>query len=207
MARTLPSAVLSAIAANLVRVAFFGEFQFAGGTVRLWTGYGTITWNGHTWTGAGDFAGLSPVDETTEVGAAGLTFTLSGIPSSTLAIALGDAYRGRKCTLWLAILDSTMATVVDAAQVFSGLMDVMKIDDAGETATISLQAESRLIDLGRPRTVRYTDQEQQNLFPGDLGLQYVAKLAEQPIYWGTPTPAAASAPGYSGGGDTVDQLE
>ena len=135
MARNLPSAVATAIAQKIVRLAFFAEFQFASGTVRLWTGYGSKSWNSQTWTGAGDFGGVSPVSETTEVGAPGLTFTLSGIPSDSLALALGDAYRGRPCKLWLAILDASDA-VVDAYMVFGGRMDVLQIEDGGETAVI-----------------------------------------------------------------------
>ncbi len=198
MARDLPSAVATAIVQTVVPLAHFAEFSFASGTVRMWSGLGPITWAGQTWTGSGDFGGLSPVDETTELGASGLSFTLSGIPSSILALALGDLYRGRPCKLWLAILNPAGA-VVDTYLVFAGRMDVMKIDDSGETGSIALQAESRMIDLKRARQLRYTDAEQKRLFPGDLGLEYVAKLAEKPLQWGVPN-AAAADPGYGGGG-------
>lgn len=205
MARDLPSAVATAIVQPVVKLAFFVEFQFASGAVRMWTGNGDKSWNSQTWTGAGDFGGISPVDETTEFGAAGLTFTLSGVPSSTVALALTDAYRGRNCKLWLVILDASDA-VVDSYQIFAGRMDVMTIDDSGEVSRISIQVESRLIDLARARAQRYTDAEQQLKFPGDLGLQYVAKLAEKPLNWGVPAPTTPAAAGY-GGGAGGSQLE
>ena len=207
MARDLPAAVATAIAAGVVPIAFFAEFQFAGGTVRMWTGYASISWNSQTWLAAGDFGGLSPVDETTEVGAAGLTFTLSGIPSSLLSVALADHYRGRACKLWMAIMNTGATAVVDAYPVFGGRMDVMNIEDAGETSKITIQAESRLIDLTRARTVRYTNEEQQRLFPGDLGLEYVAKLAEKPLYWGVPSPAAAASSNYGNGRGSNSEAE
>lgn len=203
MGRDLPITLATAIAQAVVPVAFFAEFAFASGTVRMWTGLSNLTWDGHTWLPAGDFGGLSPVDETTEVGAAGLTFTLSGVPSTLVATALGDAYRGRTCKLWLATIDA--GAVAGASLIFGGRMDVMKIDDGGETSVVTIQAENRLIDLTRPRIVRYTDEEQQRLFPGDLGLQYVAKLAEKPIYWGVPSPAAAASAGYGGGRDGLNR--
>lgn len=182
-----------------MKVAFFAEFQFASGTVRVWSGIGAKVWGAQTWSGAGDFGGITPVDESTEVQAAGLAFKLSGIPSSTLSLALGDNYRGRPCKLWLAVLDAADA-VVDAYQVFAGRMDVMKIDDGGDTATINVQAENRLVDLTRARSLRYTDAEQKRLFAGDLGLEYVAKLAEKPLYWGVPPPAGGASYGGGGGG-------
>lgn len=199
MARDLPTAVATAIAQPVVRLAFFAEFQFASGTLRVWTGAGNKSWSAQTWSGVGEFAGLSPVDETTEIGAAGLTFSLNGISSSLLALALDDAYRGRACKLWLAILDANDA-VVDAHQIFAGRMDVMSIVDGGETGSITLQAENRLVDLTRARSLRYTDAEQQRLFPGDLGCAYVAKLAEKPIYWGVAPPHSSSSGSFGGGG-------
>jgi hypothetical protein len=205
MARDLPVAVASAITQPVVPLAFFAELQFASGTVRMWSGFGTKSWNGQNWSGAGDFGGLSPVDESTEVRAAGLAFTLSGIPSNSIALALGDSYRGRPCKLWMAILDDAEA-IVGAHQIFAGRMDVMKIDDTGETATISVQAESRLVDLRRPRSLRYTDAEQQRLFAGDVGLEYVAKLAEKPLFWGVPAPGG-TAPGYGGDDDMSSDSE
>lgn len=205
MARGLPASVAAAITQGVVKVAFFAEFQFASGTVRMWTGFGDKNWNAQVWTGAGDFGGISPVDETTEFGASGLTFTLSGVPSTAVALALADNYRGRPCKLWLAILDEADA-VVDAYQIFAGRMDVMTIDDSGDVSRISIQVESRLIDLGRARTRRYTDAEQQLLYPGDRGCEYVAKLAEKPLNWGVPAPTPTSA-SYGGGGARTHQLE
>ena len=203
MSRNLPSAVASAVVAAVVNVRFFGEFQFASGTVRLWTGAGSKIWNAQTWTGAGDFAGISPVDETIAGGAAGLLFTLSGVPASTLAIALADNYRGKPCKLWLAIVDATEA-IVDTYQLFGGRMDVMNIEDAGNDSRIGIQAESRLIDLTRPRSLRYTDAEQRRLFAGDLGLEFVAKLAEKALHWGVP---GAVAPAYGGGGGDANDYD
>lgn len=204
MSRTLPSAVATGIAATVVKYAFFAEFQFASGTVRMWSGVGDKSWDSQTWTGAGDFGGMSPVDETTEVAATGLTFTLSGIPSSTLSLALSDNYRGKPCKLWLAILDAADA-VADAYQLFAGRMDVMAIEDGSETGEVSVDAESRLIDLNRARSLRYTDAEQKRLYPGDLGCEYAAKLAERMLYWMVPTPASGAAYGGGGGGLNSDE--
>ena len=63
-------------------------------------------------------------------------------------------------------------------------MDVMTIEDAGETASISLSAESRLIDLERARVRRFTDNDQQNQFSGDTSLRFVASLQDKEIAWG-----------------------
>ncbi len=199
MSRALPGPMAVAIVQPLVKVILLAELNFASGPIRCWTGRGPLNWNGVAWLGTGEFGGISPVDETTEIGAAGLTFTLSGIPSDLIATCLADPYRGRSAKLWLAIVDNVdNPTVLYAYQVFGGRMDTIKLADTGQTSTVTLQAENRLIDLGRPRNLRYTDQEQQRIFPGDIGLQYVAKLPGQPIWWGVAPSAPAASPGYGG---------
>lgn len=204
MPRDLPSAVATAIAAKVVPLAFFAEFEFSSETLRMWSGRGNKSWNGHTWIGAGEFGGISPADETSEIGASGLAFTLSGVPNELRALALADAYRGRNCRAWIAILNAEEA-VTGAYQFFGGRMDVMTITGAGETSRISVQAESRMIDLFRARVSRYTDAEQQRRYPGDTSLSRVAKLAERPLPWGQAglRGASATAPGYSGGADLL----
>ena len=198
MARDLSTAMAGAVTAPLAQLALLAEFDFASGTVRFWTGYGQQTWSGVVWTGSGDLGAVSPIDETTTVGAASLSFTLSGVPSDLIALSLGDAYRQKKCKLWLAAVNGA-GVIQGAYQIFGGRMDVMKIADNGTTSTITLTAENQLIDLGRARDLRYTDEEQQRLFPGDRGLEYVAKLSEQPIYWGIATPATGTAAAYASG--------
>jgi hypothetical protein len=67
-------------------------------------------------------------------------------------------------------------------------MDTMQITDAGETSQVRIACESRLIDLQRARERRFTDEDQQELYPGDLGLEYVAGLQEREIAWGKEAP-------------------
>jgi hypothetical protein len=200
MSRGLSSPVATGIAQTVVPIAFFAEFSFASGALRMWSGYGDKLWNAVNWTGSGELGGISPVDETSEIGASGLTFTLSGVPNALRAIALADAYRGRPCKAWLAILNDAGA-VLGAYQFYAGRMDVMPMKAAmvGATSAISIQSENRLVDLYRPRSSRWTNAEQQRLSPGDTSCSRIGKLAERPLPWGVPTAdsAAAAAPSYN----------
>ena len=47
----------------------------------------------------------------------------------------------------------------------------------------SVSAESAGVDLLRGVTVRYTDQDQQRLFAGDKGLEYVVAQGDKIIKW------------------------
>lgn len=208
MARTLTAGMISEVAKATVRPCLLAYFDFASGALRLWTGTRSVSFGGNTFTGLGDLVNVSPIQEVRGTRPNGLTFSLNGVPSATLTIALADAYRGRTCTLWLGFIDSSEALISDPVQIFSGRMDTLKIVDDGATSSITVQAESRFIELERSRELRYTDQVQQHLFAGDRGLEFVAALQDAEIPWGQQgrtVPVGTGGGGNQGGGVVSDE--
>jgi len=185
MSRTLSLAVAAACAAQQVAPAYLVELVFDSAPLRLWSGRGNITWSGKTFVGTGTLGGISEIEETAKIAANGIELSLSGIPSASISLALTEPYRGRRAYVWLAFFNITTGTMIaNPVPVFAGRMDTMRVKDSGETSTIALSCESKLIDLERPRERRYTHEDQQDLFPGDLGLEFVAGLQEKELFWG-----------------------
>ena len=184
MARDLTASVITEITSTSLRPFLLFEGEFANGYVRVWTGYGNLTWNSYTWTGVGDFAAVSAVEETTETRAAGVTVSLSGIPSAMISTTLSSARQGKTGKLYIGVLDASGAVIADPYLAFQGRLDVPAIDDGGETATISISYESRLVDLERPRERRYTPEDLQIDYADDRGFEYVAALQDVSISWG-----------------------
>lgn len=184
MSRDITSGLNTEFTSDALQMVFFIKTVWSSGTTYAWTGYGDITWDSQTWTGAGHMLGLPTVSETKEIQANGATFSLSGVPSSLVSLILSDARQGNEVSLWVGALDSSGNIVSDPYKLFSGLMDVPGIQEGGDTSVISLQAENRLIELERPREIRYTNRFQKDRFSGDKGLQYVASLQNKSINWG-----------------------
>lgn len=185
MARDLTAGMTAAIAADTVRPILLAEIVFASGTSRVWNGIGDIVFGANTYQGVGKFGSATPVQETTELQASGVTFSLSGIPADMLSIALQDVRWGKSAKLYFGLLNlSTGALIADPYLIFSGMTDVPAIDEGDDTATVSITAENRLVDLERPRIRRYTHEDQQLRDPGDLGFEYVASLQDASISWG-----------------------
>lgn len=167
---------------NASLTAFFAvELEFTSGTLRFWNGYGDLTVNGDTYTGSGDLLGISAIEETAEIGAKGATVTMSGIPSYLLSIALAENYRNRTASIYVGTIDGA---TVESYKIFSGRMDMMDLEEQGETCAISLQIENKLIDLERSRVRRYTSEDQKALYSGDKGFEFVNSLQEANIKWG-----------------------
>ena len=182
--RNLTSGIKTEITAKRFRPVVFFQFAFDGGDLNLWTGIGPIDWNGDTWEGSGDLLSVSPVRETQKTKAVGVEFQLTGIKTSIVSLALSEDYQGRVAQMWLAMLDTSQNVISDPYLNFKGRMDVMTIEDSGDTATISLTAESVLVDLEKPKERRYTDEDQQNEFSGDKGFEFVPGLQEKEIRFG-----------------------
>lgn len=193
--RDLSATNEAASLATVVKLAIFCEIDFSGGAVRAWTGVGNITTLGRTFSGLGDLAGVSAIEETGEVAATNVTLELSGVPSAMISRVMSENVRCRPVRLWLGFMNEAFTDLLDEPlQIFAGRADPAVIKDNGVTATIHINVESRLVDLRRPRTRRYTHEEQVRRYAGDLFFESTAGLAERPIYFGIPT--KAGSPSY-----------
>lgn len=196
--RSLSANMVTEVSASQLSPIILASLSFTT-PVNLWSGYGTITYASTGYLGIGTLGTISPVEETTDLAARGITMQLSGVPTAMIAVALSENYQGKECSVMFGALDSSGALVSTPITIFSGRMDVMSINDDGQNATIGMTAENKLVDFRRPREVRYTDEEQKNLYSGDKGLEFVNSIQEKEIYWGN---AKFSAPvDDSGGGN------
>jgi len=181
--RDLATDQLAMIVAAAQRPVMFYEGEFSGGTLRLWTGVGTISWNSQTWTGAGNLLSVGEIQETTEIRASGTTVSLNGLNSSLIAVALAQCRQGLSGRVWLGGLDASGAVIADPFMAFEGRLDVPEISDEGETCNVSVSYEGRLILLERPKERRVTHEDQQIDYPGDLFREYIAGMQDKVVTW------------------------
>jgi len=206
MSRDLSTVTIENIESDVVYPFFAVELLFDGAnTLRMWTGQGTLVLqDGTQWVGAGSILDISAIEETAEMAVKGATIAISGLSSEALSLALSEPYQGRVCNIYFgtfstgAILqeggsyillqDGSKINIQDGSagfnQMFSGYMDQMNIVDAGDTATIELMVENRLIDLERVRVARFTSGYQKSIYPNDKGLDFVEDLQDKNIAWG-----------------------
>jgi len=183
MARELTAGMQAEVQAASLRPVVFYEGEFASGTLRLWSGLGTKSWNGQSWLAAGNLLGISEIAETAEIRSVAFTCSLSGNISALIAIALAEARLGKPGKVWFGTLDASGAVTADPYLAFSGRLDVPTIDDAGAACTIAIRYESRLADLQRSRERRWTHDDQQIDHPGDRFFEYQEGLVGQVLLW------------------------
>lgn len=185
MVRTVAAPAQAVLDGSTPVIVAFIEMLLSS-PLRLNTSAVTIDWNARSWLGAGLLGTIEEIDDTPNE-SKGLRFMLSGVPSSMLAIALGEQVRNKPCTIWFAILDPTTHAVLDAVQAWAGTLDQLPITQTGDTCTITATAEHAGANFARPKPLRYTDADQQRLYPGDTSLRFVVSQANHQDVW----PAAA----------------
>ena len=190
MSRTVPAALLTALDSDEIEVFYAVDLAFDSGNMRLWTGYGNKTINSQTYTGTGDLLTIDGLEEVSDLSARGTTLTLNGLDSTIVSYALTEEYQGRLVTIYWGVGSNTV-------EVFRGYMDKMTIQDAGETSTISLTVESRLIALERANVRRYTreshsavrlrkwlDDGNSGAPAADTFFDWTTQLQDKQIVWG-----------------------
>ena len=154
-----------------------------------------------TYLGAGDLLSIGAIQETAELTANGATVTLGGIKQSLLTLARDEPYQGRPLIIRLGAFDENGDLIASPVILFSGFMDIMTIADSGDTSTITVTVENKLIAFQRTAVRRYTAEDQKIDYPlklpngnsnpdYDAGFEFVAKIQEKEIVWGRPSPAS-----------------
>lgn len=184
MARNLTAGFITEATAGSNRPLVLFEGVFATSTIRLWNGYGNLSWNGQTWLGNGWFQGMEGGDETTEVEAVDMTIVLSGVPAALISLALGDQKQGAAGSIYIGFLNSSGAVIADPYLWWKGTYSHAEIEYDPDTPMVRLVYDSPLTDMDRPREQRWTHDAQQKLFAGDLGFQYVQAAANWHGQWG-----------------------
>lgn len=185
--RDLTAAFIAQLEAQSKMVALFFEGDFANGTVYLWSGLGEIDWDGKTWVGFGGvLAGISRIKETSDTKAEGIAITLSGITETMRSLILAECEQGKPGSVFVGFIDDNGDVVADPSNAFEGRLDVPSMVDDGKQINVTITYENRLRDLERVRELRYTDASQQEIFPGDVGFEYVPSLQDWNGTWGRP---------------------
>ena len=150
MARSITTAFKNAIKSSVVRPFLAVELEFSTGTLRFWNGYGDLSMtaggSSNTFTGLGDLLGVSPISESDQIEAIGASLSLTGIKSSLISTALTGNYTNRNASIFFGVFDTSKNVISDVYTLFKGKMDIMKIDEGSESATITLNLENRLIN-------------------------------------------------------------
>lgn len=185
MSRWVSSANQTAAESQNILMALAVDLDFASGHVRAHDGIGAISIGGNSYEGIGSFGSIEAVEESIEVIAKPLKLKLSGVDSSIISKALNETtnYQNRSATLYFVVYNTTTCALVDTPEtLWEGRMNQMTIALNGEDSGVSVLCEHRL--RREPRVARYTHEDQQLVYSGDLGFNLIGKIRGFRGTWG-----------------------
>lgn len=193
MSKTIDSLVQASLDGKNFTGVILARLHFGATTYRYANTYQSIYWDetgggDQEYIGLGNLAGITPLTETNELGAQTIQLTVSGVPNNSITEAFSDNYINQPVYIWYATLDPTTYSVEGGQNgpilIFAGRMDFAAIE-FGETATITINATSRLADWERSRGGRFNDgYQRKNIDPTDRAFRYVRALQSKTITWG-----------------------
>tara|TARA_R100001463_G_scaffold71146_1_gene124916 strand:+ start:3842 stop:4468 length:627 start_codon:yes stop_codon:yes gene_type:complete len=180
----IDSAIEARLGQDHQELFFAVKAEFDTDDILIWTGNDDLVINSETYTGAGALLSISSIEDTLDLKPSGIAIALSGMDSDILNMALTENYQNRDISVFMGFLMGGSNEVAGVLKVFAGRMMSLSIDDGIDGATVSIDAENRLIDLERPSNLRYTAESQKFIDSSDTSLNRVQQLQDKQIAWG-----------------------
>lgn len=206
MTRPLTGPVDTVVASGKQNWALLLELGFDSGVVNVWSGTGELPANGKTWLGLGDMGSISGVTEVTDLTDVVLKATLSHIMTGLMP-ELVDEVTTQDTTFrpfeFLIVFFDDDRVVIGTVILAVGFIDQIQLAVGADGGGITIDLVTETALLTRSNFVRMTNDAQQNIFPEDLGLQFVTDLDDQ-IIWGNSGDVSTigRGGGRSGGGES-----
>ncbi|HBY41456.1 hypothetical protein [Ponticaulis sp.] len=210
--RVITPTMVAAAKASPSRLLAFAEINTSSGWVRVHSGHGERVYNGQTYLGMGEFAGIGQFTENADTSNNRVTLSLKVLDPALLAEVMNESLNGYECFVHLVALDEYRRVLEGVDYVIDGEIVDVKVQEGSLEkqipSVISLVVGDWIERWATPaEAAKTTDADQQHLFPGDRFFD----LAE--IVAGSPANTLPVKTNYSGsgrggmGGDPVRRLK
>lgn len=179
----LTAAMRRAVRDRRYPLALLAAIDHPDGVFYAWTGIGTLSWDGHEWTGVGVLGSITPVRQVTDLQIQELQFHLSGVPPQQTKW-LSSSVRGREAQAWLAALKPDGTVVKYPYRLSISLLDYQSyfIDESG-SPQLTLIGQTGFYTLDRAVDEVWSAEDQKRSFPTDTGLDLMYTLVNQTVNW------------------------
>lgn len=149
--------------------------------LRLWTGYGTLTFGNRNYTGAGSVLGVSEVETALGEPDKRVTLSLSGVPRASRRRFLQDVGPKEVVIEWIFSLDrgKTWSKAPNDMTPFTFRGQLSSPSMTQGVLTVEVETMRGDVDRGRPLPWSHEDQQQRH--PGDRGMEYMRILANEGV--------------------------
>ena len=188
MSRQINSSVLQQLTGPSLKPAIFVSLTFKSETCFIWSGIGTVYFNGQSWTGIGSLLNISTIEDGNTVDARGVSVTVSGLDPLMLGNCMSEFVLGKPAAIYMGLY-SGGNLIPFPITAWAGRTDQPTVNVSGKEVTITINLENRLVDMNIPGSRRYENSDQQMAapsgWPGDQCFAYTSSLLFRNLFWGS----------------------
>lgn len=185
MPRTIDIGTIAAMSQNNYKPVVLVEINTPSLDIRLTSNTQDVVYDSNTYT-AGALGGISTISETADINDAQVSIVFSGIDAAVKAAVADSDFINSPVTVRVQFFNEDWVTSGNGLIYFVGSAASQNIA-SGQSSEITVSCKSKIASLSRPRSERYSDQEQRayaaSLGTTDLGMQYASELASKDIIW------------------------
>jgi len=159
------------------------DFDFPSGHSRVWSGMGDLTFGGNTYSGLGQLGKIEVPTEGVGLDAQTKKYQCSGVDPALMLESDIDYSYGRSVTEYFGFFDTETGKLVAVPEInWEGRIDSIRRVD-GKEPIIEVSAEHRMVLLQRNDLWRYTQEHQDQFYPGDNGFDQVTVIQLKKVIW------------------------
>lgn len=154
-------------------------------TLHAWSGIHPLSYGGNAYLGVGHVAGMQTIRKTEDIEHVEQQLSLSGLDPSALT-ELDSSVRGRTAQILLAALNDDGQAIADPLVLNTLQQDTLTwTRGSDDTVTMTLNCWESLPFVGRTRGTVWSNDSQQETYPGDVGFKYNTSIALNgaPVDW------------------------
>ena len=183
MARTINASTLTALQSDGFRMCHLIDIDL-GTQLYITDNAFDVSYNSNTYTAESWVLGVGSANESVDLRVGKITLNLSTVESTVRNYLLSNDIINRSVQFYRAVInDSSGAIVGDPIPTFKGYITTFSISDSGTRSSASISIASHWADFEKKNGRFTNDNSQQNIFSGDLGMQYAANTVKN-LRWG-----------------------
>lgn len=183
--RGMSSQFSTALSQDNITTYHLYQGQFPSGTVYYTDLPYDTTFDGNSYSGVGSALGYDSIEEVSGLQADGIRIYFNAANASLLALLLDQNLIDRPIYVYRGLLDTSNQPVSDPLLIFEGRSDSARLSEDPDNGTMQLVLEcfDENVDFERVNGRRTNHEEQQVLFPGDKGFEFIADNVDKMTVW------------------------
>lgn len=182
-----PATIEALLRKEVVRAARLLHLDFLTTPAFIWEGVGPlITLDGRSWSGLGEFISISGIDSAIGGQAPMASLSLSGVSPAVVAatFSASSEVKDRDAAVYMQYFDEQWQPLDPPYALWLGIMDTMRAATSGPAQrTVTLTAETVLVNRARPAFGFLSDTDQNALYSGDRFLEQISGMTSKTVDW------------------------